>query len=112
MRAALKVLDSYTTSAVRGDHVEQLIPGRLGVELGQDLSDDLGRLVGRERLAAFGLGYLGREVLDRVNPSHENVSQRFAAGFGILERLDRRGNGLRPASSPRRGRGSWPPGAR
>jgi hypothetical protein len=46
----------------------------------------------------FGLGHLGREVLDGVNAAHENVAQRLAAGVGILERLDRRGDGLVRAS--------------
>ena len=43
--------------------------------------------MGRQRFAAFGLGDLGGEVLDRVHATDEHVAQRFAARCGIVERL-------------------------
>src|SRR5579863_8061581 len=39
----------------------------LPIELGEHLTDDLRGLVGREGIAAFSVGHLGREVLDRVH---------------------------------------------
>ena len=112
MKAALDVLDAYTTKLCGSTVFDSDDLEYLRVELGQHLADDLGRLVGGERLAAFGLGHLGGEVLDRVNAADENVAQRFAAGVGILERLARPGRRPGPATSPRRGRGSWPPDGR
>lgn len=60
----------------------------LRVELGQHLADDLRRLMGRQRVPAFGLGDFGGKVLDGVDTADENVTQRLAAGLGIVNRSD------------------------
>jgi hypothetical protein len=65
-------------------------PTRSLIELGENLTDDLRRLVRRERLTAFGLGYFGGKVLDRVHAAHEHVAQCFTARFWIADLLDRR----------------------
>ena len=59
------------------------------VEFGEDLADDLGRLMSGEWVAAFRLGHLGGEVLHRVDSADQDVAQRFAAGLGIVERFER-----------------------
>ena len=60
------------------------------VELGQHLTDDLRGLVRGERIAAFRLGDLSGKGFDCMNTADENMAQRFAAGFGVVERRHRR----------------------
>ena len=60
------------------------------VELGEDLTDDLGCLVGGQNVAALGLGHLGREVFDGVHSADEHVPQRLSTRLRIVERFDRR----------------------
>jgi hypothetical protein len=49
--------------------------------------------VGGKRVAALRLGHLGGEALDRVDAPDEHVAQRLAAGFGVVDGLDRLGDG-------------------
>ena len=48
------------------------------------------RVLRLERLAAFVLGGLLGEVLDRVHAADQHVAQRLAGGFGVVELVDRR----------------------
>ena len=57
----------------------------LGVQLGQHLADDLRGLVRRQWLAAFDLGDVGGEVLDRMDATDQDVTQGLATGFGIAD---------------------------
>ena len=66
----------------------------LGVDLREDLADDLRRLVRGQLLAALGFGHLVGERLDRRVAADEHVTQRFGARGGVVERLDRLGHVL------------------
>jgi hypothetical protein len=72
------------------ERVARANPARRSIELGEHLTDDLRRLVRRQRLAALGFRDLCGKVFDRVHTTDENVAQRLATRVGILERLDGR----------------------
>src|SRR6476646_10644006 len=66
----------------------------VGVDLGQNLADDLGGLVRRELVAALRFGHLARERLHRRRAADEDVPKGVGACVGIVERLDRFGDVL------------------
>ena len=81
------------------------------LQLGQDLTDDLRRLVGRKGIAAFRLCDLSGKVLDGMNTADEHVAQRFPARFRIVERLERGRDGMvgDVATACTRAMASWRP---
>ena len=81
---------SHATSAVHDQRLARR--NRRSVELCEHLADDLRRLVRREYVAAFGVGYLRCEVCDGVDAANEYVAQRFGASFGIVQLFDGAGD--------------------
>ena len=69
-------------------------PGGQSIKLFENLTDDLGGLVSRERLAAFGHGNFCGEVLNGMHATDQNVAKGLTAGFRIIECLHRRSNSM------------------
>jgi len=72
------------------------------VELGEHLADDLGRLVGRKRLASFGLG----DLLGRDAAAHRQLPRALVGELDVIEATsDGQVLALRPDGTPVPG---WP----